>query len=98
VIQTIEIVVFRKAGGPLTKVIRLEGDKPFSDGAACIMSAGTARRLRFDRLDQFAQQIERLNSSEAIAAGALRADLPDQVDVVTQQKLNGDGGTHRPHQ
>jgi hypothetical protein len=42
-----EIIVFTKTGGPLTKRISLTADgSVFSDGGACIMSCGTARRVQ----------------------------------------------------
>jgi hypothetical protein len=46
----IEITVFQKANGPLTRRIELANGKPQSDGSACLMGTGTARRFRFDRL------------------------------------------------
>jgi hypothetical protein len=42
----IEITALTKAGGPLTKRICLSDDgKLISDGSACIMSRGGARRI-----------------------------------------------------
>ena len=40
-------------------------------------------------VDEFAGLIEVLNSNQAIALGALRTDLADEVEVVTKHKLNG---------
>jgi len=89
----IEIVLLRKADGPLTKQINLGPDgEPVSDGSACRMSRGDAGRLRVD-LDAFAKLIVQMESCEAIALGALRADLPDNVAVVVKAKLAGDNGT-----
>ena len=59
------------------------------------MSRGSARRERFDNLGAFAGHIASLDSNEAIALGALRAGLPDQVQIATKQaleKLNGAAG------
>ena len=84
----IELTRLTKIGGPLTKRIELSADgKLISDGSACIMSSGCAQRARFDRLDDVAQLIQSLGSHEAIALGSLRPDLPDQVEVTTQDRL-----------
>ena len=92
----VEITTLTKAGGPLTKRITLAADGSLhSDGSACVMSRGSARRVRFDNLGAFAGHIASLDSSEAIALGALRADLPDQVQIATKhalEKLNGAAG------
>ena len=56
------------------------------------MSEGRARRAVFRDLAEFADEINTLSASEAIALGALRDDLPDVVDITTKdrlQKLNG---------
>jgi hypothetical protein len=89
----IEITRLAKIGGPLTKRISLSPDgKPVSDGSACVMSRGHAQRVRLDHLSQFADLVQQLEPHEAIALGALRADLPEHVEVTTQDrlvKLNG---------
>jgi hypothetical protein len=86
----LEITVFRKVDGPLTKRIALGQDGALlSDGSACVMSRGIAWRFGFDRLGEFVQLIERFGPDQAIALGGLRPDLPDQVEVVTKRKLNG---------
>jgi hypothetical protein len=76
----IEITGITKAGGPLTKRILLTDDgTPKSDGSACVMSTGTAQRIHIDGVDR-----------QAIALGTLRSDLPDEVNVATKSKINGD--------
>lgn len=75
--QTIEITRLQKAGGGLTKVIALKDGRPVSDGSACWMSRGVMARCRLSNLPDFANLIETLPSNEAIALGAMRADLPD---------------------
>jgi hypothetical protein len=85
-----EVTVVAKEGGPLTKRISLAEDGSLkSDGSACVMSQGTARRFEFAHVRELAALIERLGSHEAIAGGRLRADLPAAVDVTTKRKLNG---------
>ena len=87
---TFEITAFTKHGGPLTKRVRLDpSGKMISDGSACIMSYGAARRVRFDSLNDFAEFVGSLRSNEAIAVGALRPELPDNVEITTKRKLNG---------
>jgi hypothetical protein len=86
----VEITCLTKSGGPLTKTIKLDPDgSVVSDGSACIMSRGSARRVHIANIGQLATLIARLQSNEAIALGALRSDLPDQVEIVTKRKLNG---------
>ena len=85
-----EITVFSKSGGPLTKCIALNADGSIhTDRSACVMSAGTARRAKVANVGVLAALIERLKPYQAIALGVLRDGLPDQVNVVTKEKLNG---------
>jgi hypothetical protein len=84
----IEIVEFAKVDGPLTKRIRLDSEGLLrSDGSACLMSEGTAWRRKFDRLEQFAACIANLAPNRAIALGALRPGLAEQVRIVTKDRL-----------
>ena len=93
----IEITILAKSGGPLTKRIFLDASgKLVSDGSACIMSNGTAHRVRFNGLPQFATGIASLGQNEAITLGAIRADLPDKVEVVTKRKLDELNGNPVP--
>jgi hypothetical protein len=85
-----EIVRFTKAGGPLTKRISLNGDgSTKSDGSGCRMARGTAVRAGINGVAELATLITELGSDQAIALGALRADLPDEVGIVTKLKLHG---------
>ena len=87
-IPQIEITGFTKIGGPLTKRISLSADGELdSDGGACVMSAGLARRLTFKTLSEFAEHISSLDSTRAIALGAMRPDLPKAVEVATKFQL-----------
>jgi hypothetical protein len=89
----IELTLFAKSGGPLTKRISLTADgKLKSDGSACVMVQGNARRVRLSSMSEFATLIERLQPNEAIANGALQADIGDPVAVTTKNKLNGAAG------
>jgi hypothetical protein len=53
------------------------------------MANGRARRTVFDGLEAFACAIGQLGEDEALALGALREDLPEEVSVVAKRKLNG---------
>jgi hypothetical protein len=45
--EQIEITLFAKSDGPLTKCISLDAaGKPISDGSTCVMSSGAASRIR----------------------------------------------------
>jgi hypothetical protein len=85
-----ELTLFAKSGGPLTKRISLCVDGSLrSDGSACVMAHGEARRACIAGIADLGALIERLQSNEAIALGALRPGLADPVKVVTKAKLNG---------
>jgi hypothetical protein len=87
----IELTIFTKAGGPLTKRIALNGDGTIhSDGSACVMSKGIANRVKIDGVDALAATIAKLRFDQAIALGMLRADLPDQVTVTTKGHVNAE--------
>jgi hypothetical protein len=84
------ITRFTKSDGPLTKRISLSEDgKLKSDGSGCLMVRGTAERVQINDVSALAALISDLDSEQAIALGALRTDLLDQVKVVTKRKLNG---------
>jgi hypothetical protein len=86
----IEITVFEKSGGPLSKRISLNDDGTINaDGSACKMAVGRARRAELAGIEEFAALIERLDFNEAITLGALRDDLASEVKVVTEDQLNG---------
>jgi hypothetical protein len=86
-----ELTLLRKSGGPLTKTISLAADgSVHSDGSACVMSQGTAKRVKLADLGQLADLISGMTASEALALGTLRSDLPDEVRVVTKKAcING---------
>ncbi len=93
----IEITRLAKTGGPLTKRISLNAEgKLISDGSACVMSRGHAQRVHLDCLSQFADLVQELEPNEAIALGALRTDLPERVEVTTQDRLAKLNGTAPP--
>jgi hypothetical protein len=84
----LEITVFTKSGGLLTKRISLSGDDSIkSDSSDCRMARGDARRVRVANAKELATIIERIRSNQAIGLGTLRPDLPDEVEVVTKAKL-----------
>ncbi len=85
-----ELTIFAKSGGPLTKRISLLPDGTLkSDGSACVMARGEARRVTIDSVADLGALIERIPSNEALALGPLDSRLPDPVEVTTKRKLNG---------
>ena len=87
----LEITIFSKNGGVLTKNIQLGNNgQVISDGAACVISSGWAVRTPIADLHALAAVIEHLKSCQAIALGTLRHDLPDKVKIVSRSKLNGE--------
>ncbi len=88
--SAIEITLFAKADGALSKRISLAADGVLQiDGSECCMARGVAKRCRLDSIAELAKLIKGLPSNQAIALGALRPGLPDEVCVVTKNKLNG---------
>ena len=89
----IEITELVSSVGPLTKRISLSPEgRLISDGSACVMRRGAAKRVRLGGVGEFARLIAKLDSNQAIALGSLRSDLPDTVEVTTAEqlgKLNG---------
>ena len=86
----IELIRFTKDDGPLTKQISLAPDGTLvKDGSACVMSHGTAERVRVAGVVALGALIEGLTPSQALALGTLRVDLPDKVEVTTKKTVNG---------
>ena len=54
---------------------------------------GSAQRLLVADVGELAAVIEKIRPDQALALGALRADLPEKVHVVTKSKLNGQPNT-----
>ena len=87
-----EITIYTKLDGPLTKSISLTADgRVKSDGSACLMVRGTARRQPVANVDELAAVISKFESTQAISLGRLRAGLADEVTITTkaQMPLNG---------
>jgi hypothetical protein len=87
-----EIVVFTKNKGPLTKSIKLGNDgKIISNGSACTMGHGQARRMQIADIGALAKLIDGMHANQALALGTLRPGLPDEVGVVTKDELEQNG-------
>ena len=84
---SIELTVFNKNDGLLSKRIELIADKVVSDGSACTMARGVAMRVTLGHVGELAALIDALKSNQAIALGSLRDDLPDQVGILTKRAL-----------
>jgi hypothetical protein len=83
----VEITLFAKSHGILSKRIALRDGKLDADGSHCRMSQGEGRRVQLDGVASLAEVIGRLRSHEALALGRLRPDLPEQVKVVLKAEL-----------
>ena len=89
-----EVTLFRNAEGRITKSVELgTGGKLNIDGAPGLYR-GTARRVRYDSLANFAEALTRCPANECFGLGQLVDGLEDEVSVVTIEKLNG-GATAR---
>ena len=96
--RMLEITQLATASGSLTKTIRLSDDgRLVSDGSSCLMTSGTAHRLRLGGMRHFAEAIHGLQNHQAIALGALDPSLPDQVDITTRRRLAELNGHASPH-
>src|SRR5262245_41013714 len=88
VANTIELTVFTKTSGILSKRISLdENGKVNSDGSACGMGSGRAQRVRLSGLDDLAALIEKLKSIQALALGPMPANVGDEVAIATKSEL-----------
>jgi hypothetical protein len=97
-VQMIEITVFTKHGGPLTKRISLDASgKLKNDSSACLMTNGTAQRVATADAMALAKLIISLRPDQAIALGRLRSGLPDKVNIVTKQSLHALNGKAPPN-
>jgi hypothetical protein len=97
-ITTVALTLLRKAGDALSKRIWLDKKgNVVSNGDECRMAEGTAERVHLNDVAAFGQLIDNMQSDEGLALGALRADLPDKVDVVTKRKLSQVNGTPGPN-
>ncbi len=87
----ITLTVFSKDGGPLTKRLSLdETGKLVSDGSACRMSHGVAQAISVANMDEFAELIDSLNQTQAIALGTVEAAAVDEsrrVRIVRHAEL-----------
>jgi len=90
-----EITLIKK-GGPnpvMSKRIFLdEQGKVCSDGSQCLMAQGTATRASAETAAELAKHIEASGTDQAIALGALRADLPSPVKITTRANLKDNPG------
>jgi hypothetical protein len=86
--KRIEVTVFRKANGILSKRIWWEAGKVKSDGSECRMSEGEGRRVKLNGIASLGDLIGSMRSNEALALGRLRADLPERVPIVTKAGMD----------
>ena len=91
------ITVVQKKYGKITKTIKLDADGNVkSNGEDCLVSAGYGRRVQINGVAGlvaglvagFAAVINNLKDNEVICPGRLRADLPDNVEIIKANKIN----------
>lgn len=93
----IELTLVTKADGPLTKRISLiPSGTVISDGSACIMARGSAKRVRLPDCRAFAEMLDRLAPNEALTLGSLYPDLPERVEITTKARLDALNGAAHP--
>ena len=91
-----EITVFDKDSGPLSKRISLKPDGTLKKDALGTMARGRACRMSFTKLEAFAECVGALSPNQAIALGAMRQGLPDDVEITSEAKLKRLNGVVRP--
>ena len=90
-----EITLIKKSGPDpvMSKRIFLdEQGKLCGDGSQCLMAQGTATRATAETAAELAQHIMACGTDQAIALGALRADLPNSAQITTSPKLRDNPG------
>ena len=90
-----EITLIKKSGpNPvMSKRIFLdEQGKVCSDGSQCLMAQGTATRAMTETAADLAKHIMACGTEQAIALGALRADLASPAKITTIAKLKDNLG------
>jgi hypothetical protein len=94
--EDIAVITLIKKSSPnpiISKRIFLdEQGKVCSDGSQCLMAQGTATRATAETAAELAQHIMACGTDQAIALGALRADVPDPAQITTSAKLKDNPG------
>ena len=89
----ITLITKRDANPLMSKRIFLtEQGEVRSDGSQCLMVQGTATRATAETASDLAEHIVSCGSDQAIALGALKAELPDLVTITTERKLKDSPG------
>jgi hypothetical protein len=85
-----ELTGFAKNNGYLTKEIRLASDGSVQcDSSNCVIAAGQAKRVRFDRMSEFAEGIGEMAPNCALSLGVMVDGVADITRVTTRRRLNG---------
>ena len=84
----LEITVFSRASGALTKTISLKDGKPVSTGGGGEMAMGEGERTVIADLRELAAVIEGLKSFQAISLGTMRRGLSKKQKIVSEGKLD----------
>ena len=85
----VEITLLKKSDGILSKVITAAVDgSPVSDGSACRMSSGMAKRMSLpDGAQTLADLIEKMAPNEALSLGRLVSSVGKSAPVTTVSRL-----------
>ena len=83
--KNIEITVFHKADGILSKRITLtKSGEVNANGRECCMSRGRAHRVKLNGIHSMAELVGNMASEEALALGRLRAGIADEVQITVK--------------
>ena len=88
--RAIEITAFKKSSGIFSKTIAAAADRsPVSDGSACRMSSGEAKRMPLpDGAQALAEAIDNIASNEALSLGRLVSGVGESAPVATVSRLS----------
>jgi hypothetical protein len=92
-----KITLIKKCGpNPIMskRIFLDEQGKVCSDGSQCLMAQGTATRATAETAADLAKHIMACGTDQAIALGALRADLPDPVTITIPEKPGNTSGRY----
>jgi hypothetical protein len=88
-VPQITLITDRDVPPLMSKRILLDANgKLKSDGSACLMVTGTAERTPVETAADLARVVRGCRADQAIALGALKAELPATVTVTTPKRLD----------
>jgi hypothetical protein len=89
--EQLQLSVFTKGGGPLTKILRLQDGKVVSDASQCTLSRGLVNKVKLT-LNQLPALFSQLQTNQAIATGWVNDDV-EQHEILPRKAYEEAGYT-----